>query len=92
MYALSRSSGYTVPKMPFGESNAGNVTLDSKTHIYATDQKSNSLDEFTSGAVQGGGAKSPFRVIKLVPDQANFSVVDHQDNVWISLNNSSVAV
>ena len=92
MYALSRSSGYTVPKMLFGETNAGNVTLDSKTHIYATDQKNNSLDEFTSGAVQGGGAKSPFRVIKLAPDQANFSVVDHQDNVWISLNNSSVAV
>ena len=92
MYALDRSSGAATPTLLFGAPHAGYVRLDSKAHIYAIDQNTNSLDEYSSAPVQGGGAKKPFRVINLSPNQANFSVVDHQDNVWISLNNNTVAV
>ncbi len=94
MYALPRGSGAVTPTLLFGAPNANNVTLDSHKHIYATDQYNATVDEYTSDPVQGGGTKTPLRVITL--SNTTYAVlpvvVDHQDNVWIALENGSIAV
>lgn len=92
MYSLSKANGPATPKLLFGAPNAGGVSVDSKKNIYAVDNYNSTVDEYTAKPVQGGGNKTPKRVLSLAPTSALFTVVDHQDNVWIALANSSIVV
>ena len=92
MFSIPKGTGLAAPTLLFGAPYSTDVTVDSHTHLYAIDGQTSAINEFSPTALPAGATKTPFRILHLAPNQANLAVADHQDNLWVALNNNTLAV